>query len=103
MVHPSEMHAAVVTPRGCPDVAHHRVALVAQVTTATFPGLVVFGAALDRAVDVQDQRAGTRHAAKLLRTRNSYAERRAAAAAASVRVAWGGKGQTALTLTSHRT
>jgi hypothetical protein len=57
------MYAAVVTPRGRPHVAHNRVAIVAQFAASTPPGLFVFGASGDRAVDVQDERARAgRHA-----------------------------------------
>jgi hypothetical protein len=51
-----------------PHVTHHGIAFVSKFSTATAVGFFVLGAARDRAVRVDDERAGTgRHAARTYR------------------------------------
>ena len=54
------LHAADVTAAQRPNPTPHRSAFMSRVTSATTISLIGFGAAGDRSVSVNDQRAGTR-------------------------------------------
>ena len=52
------MDAAVVAPVKGPDPATHRITFVTHIAAASTIGFVVFGAAGNRAISVNDRRAG---------------------------------------------
>jgi hypothetical protein len=61
------MHAALIATGARPHVAADGASIMPFMATMTAIAFVVFGAARDRAVSVNDERARTRHVLRLRR------------------------------------